>query len=64
MIGGYTILLWIGLMTIIVPFLGIQSIWKDTILFILGITLVGQYLFMRYQEKIYLKMKKENKKSI
>lgn len=57
MIGGYTILLWIGLTIIVVPFLGIPSVWKDAILFILGMSLVGQYLFMRHQEKIYLKMK-------
>lgn len=52
MIGGYKILLWIGVLVIILPFIGVPSIWKEFALFLLGIILVGQSLFVRHQEKL------------
>jgi hypothetical protein len=47
MIVGYKILLWIGISVILVQFLGIPSLWKETILFLAGIILIAQYFFIK-----------------
>lgn len=52
MIGGYKLLLWIGIVVVILPFLGIPSAWKEIILFLSGMILVAQSLFVRHQEKL------------
>lgn len=52
MIGGYKLLLWIGVVVIILPFLGVPSSWKEIILFLAGMILVAQSLFARHQQKL------------
>lgn len=54
MIGGYRLLLWMGIIIIILPFIGVPSSWKEIILFLVGIILVAQSLFIRHQEKLLL----------
>lgn len=53
MIGGYKTLLWIGISIILVQFLGIPSLWKEAILFLFGMFLVAQSLFIKHQEKMF-----------
>jgi hypothetical protein len=59
MIGGYKLLLWIGILIIVLPFIGVPSFWKEIILFLVGIVLVAQSLFVRHQEKMFLDTKDE-----
>ena len=53
MIGGYKTLLWIGISLILVQFLGIPSLWKETILFLFGMFLIAQAFFVKHQEKMF-----------
>lgn len=59
MIGGYRLLLWLGILIIVLPFVGVPSLWKEIILFLIGIILVGQSLFVRHQEKMIIHPKEE-----
>ncbi len=54
MIGGYRLLLWMGIIIIVLPFIGVPSLWKEIILFLVGLILVAQSLFIRHQEKLLL----------
>ncbi len=58
MIGGYNSLLWIGLILILLPFIGVPLFWKEIILFIVGMFLTSQALFIRSQVKKYNASKK------
>lgn len=60
MIGGYRLLLWIGIIIIFVPFIGVPSAWKEIILFLVGIILVAQSLFVRHQQKMLIRPKDES----
>ncbi|MFA7193523.1 MAG: hypothetical protein WC087_01235 [Candidatus Paceibacterota bacterium] len=60
MIGGYKMLMWIGILIIVLPFIGIPSLWKEIILFLVGMIFVAQSIFMRHEEKKYFE-KKEDK---
>ncbi|MBP7846151.1 MAG: hypothetical protein KA007_01805 [Candidatus Pacebacteria bacterium] len=59
MIGGYKLLLWIGILVIVLPFIGVPVFWKEIILFLVGIVLVAQSLFIHHQEKMFLDTKDE-----
>jgi len=47
----YQTIMWIGVSLIIVPFLGVPILWKQIILFLAGIYLISQ--------SIYIKSKKQ-----
>ncbi len=59
MIGGYKLLLWIGILVIVLPFIGVPVFWKEIVLFFIGIILVSQSLFIHHQEKMFLDAKDE-----
>lgn len=53
---GYKLLLWIGLALILTQFLGVPSVWKETIVFLSGIILVAESLIARGRIKnFYMK---------
>ncbi len=52
MIGGYKMLMWIGIVIILVPFLGVPSSWTDIILFLSGMILVLESILFRHQVRI------------
>lgn len=59
MIGGYKMLMWIGILIIVLPFIGIPSLWKEIILFLVGMIFIAQSILMRYEEKKYFERKSE-----
>lgn len=61
MIGGYRLLMWIGVIIIVLPFIGVPSLWKEIILFLIGIILIAQSLFIRHQEKMIVNNNPEEK---
>ena len=59
MIGGYKLLLWIGILVIVLPFIGVPVFWKEIVLFFIGIILVSQSLFIQHKKKMFLDAKDE-----
>lgn len=49
--GGHKLLLWIGIIILLVPFLGVPIFWKEIVLFLLGLTLIIQSLIIKSQKK-------------
>ena len=52
MISNYKLFLWLGIILLLIPFLGIPQSWKDFILFVVGLILVAIGVFQRNHEKM------------
>ena len=49
---NYRLIIWLGLILIIVPFLGIPQSWKDFVLLLVGLILIASGLFNRNNQKM------------
>lgn len=49
---NHKLFLWLGIILLIIPFLGIPQSWKDFVLFVVGLILVAIGLSHRNQEKL------------
>jgi membrane protein implicated in regulation of membrane protease activity len=62
MITNYKTILWLGIILLIIPFLGVPSSWKDFMLFIIALILISISLFQRNSEK--MKINGENDEDV
>jgi hypothetical protein len=50
MLLGYKLLLWIGILIIVLPFLGVPIFWKEIILFLIGMILITRALVIKNRD--------------
>lgn len=56
MLMGYKLLMWIGILIIALPFLGVPIFWKEIILFLVGLILITRSLVVKSKERILRKL--------
>lgn len=50
--SNYKLLMWLGIILVLIPFMGIPQSWKDFALFVVGLILFSIGLYQRNHEKL------------